>query len=189
MPMTYISRPAMPMTPVLKTCAFRSRGRSGPGADGPSEHLVKDDASCVYDSEIRCAIVVALLIFTTCVPAPKLRPVDGSGRLPIDDILKVVRKNHDKLGRCYADGLGKNPRLAGSIRARFRIATNGTMESVKVLGTTLPDDRVVQCVVEEYKKLEFPSPDGGAAWTVYEIAFYSTNGAVSIIDSDLPNRD
>jgi len=138
---------------------------------------------------MRCAVVVALLILTTCVPGPKLRPIDGSGRLPIDDILKVVRKNHDKLGRCYADGLGHDPRLAGSIRARFRIATNGTMESVEVLGTTLPDDRVVQCVIDEYKKLQFPSPDDGAAWAVYQIAFYSTNGAVSIIDSDLPNRD
>ncbi len=110
------------------------------------------------------------------------------GRLAPAKIQAVVRDHFGDLQKCYEDGLGRDPKLAGRVTVRFVINREGSVETSQNAAsdpippdavappssTTLPampDAKVVDCVVAVVKKLKFPKPDGGTVTVVYPFAF------------------
>jgi hypothetical protein len=100
-------------------------------------------------------------------------------------IQKIVREAYNGFRTCYEQGLARDPGLEGSVIVRFVINGRGTTERIAViprpqrgasprpdgLGTTLPDQEVVACIVNHYKTLKFPQPEGGIVTVVYPIMF------------------
>jgi hypothetical protein len=39
------------------------------------------------------------------------------------------------------------------------------------VSSDLPDREVIRCVIAEYRKLQFPKPEGGVVTVVYPIVF------------------
>jgi hypothetical protein len=122
--------------------------------------------------------VVTSLLATT-QPCPESAPVIDAGdldasiatRLAPATILKVVRAQFGALRECYERGLGRNPKLAGRITTKFVIGGDGEVPLAKLLCTSMPDDITVECVVNAFRNLRFPAPDGGMVTVVYPIAF------------------
>jgi hypothetical protein len=113
------------------------------------------------------------------------RPPEGSGRLPPEVIQKIVRENYGVFRACYEQGLLRDRDLQGAVVARFVIGRDGQVRNVAAmprekrgasprpdgLGTTMPDRKVVDCIINGYKSLEFPQPEGGIVTVVYPIRF------------------
>lgn len=124
------------------------------------------------------------------------RPIDPAkvrGRLPPEVIQKTVRANFDGLRRCYEEGLGRNPKLAGKISTRFVIELDGHVSSAIEIHDTppdpltaslprsditdgreaprFPDAKVEACVVARFTTMTFPKPEGGIVTVVYPVVF------------------
>jgi hypothetical protein len=108
----------------------------------------------------------------------------GSGRIEPGEVQRVVRANFNKFVTCYKEGQTRDPKLAGRVVVRFVIDPTGhvpeassvTSESghggaagSAVSVTSLPDPKVVACVVEAYRSLTFPAPQGGRAIIAFPI--------------------
>jgi hypothetical protein len=64
------------------------------------------------------------------------------------------------------------PNLRGMVRVKFVIGLSGEVTSVQDEGSTLPDEAVVQCVLNGIAKLTFPPPECSDHVTVvYPIMF------------------
>lgn len=95
-----------------------------------------------------------------------------SGRLPAEVIQRAVRQNLGKLRACYESGLTRNPKLGGKVVVRFVIGQDGAVSSATSdPETTLTDAAVVSCVVDGFKKIAFPAPEGGIVTVVYPLTF------------------
>ena len=118
-----------------------------------------------------------------------LRPT--AGRLAPTKIQTVLLDHFDEIRKCYADGLGRDPKLTGRVTARFVITREGTVDAViNAASDPIPPDavappsdptvppisdaKVVACVLAVVKKLTFPKPDGGTVTVVYPFVFSPT---------------
>jgi hypothetical protein len=104
--------------------------------------------------------------------APRDAPSKSSGgRLPPELIQKIVRTHYGVFRACYEAGLKKNPDLYGRVSTRFIIERDGQVRRSDPDCSSMPDPEVVRCVVEGYKTLSFPEPEGGIVTVVYPIMF------------------
>jgi hypothetical protein len=105
--------------------------------------------------------------------APRLRMGSAgvSGRLPPEVIRRIVRQRFAKFRSCYERGLKDDPKLAGRVKVRFVIETNGEVSQASDAGSDLPSQEVVRCVIDVYETLIFPRPEGGVVSVVYPIMF------------------
>lgn len=102
------------------------------------------------------------------------------GKLPPEVIKRIVRQNFGRFRLCYENGLRTNPRLEGRVTVRFAIARDGNVASATNSGSTLPNPSVVTCVVNSFRRLSFPPPDGGGLVVVtYPISFSPGDSAAA----------
>jgi TonB family protein len=92
-----------------------------------------------------------------------------SGRLPPELIQKTIRAHFADVRTCLERGLARNRNLEGRVVVRFVINRDGTVTNAILNGNTLPDCSVGRCVVNAFKKLAFPEPQGGIVTVVYPI--------------------
>jgi hypothetical protein len=120
------------------------------------------------------------------VEYPKLPAKNATGgTLPPVVIQQIVREQYAQFRQCFEDGLRRNHNLEGRVTVRFVIGTDGTVSDIHALpppliptsprpsflGTTMPDPSVTDCVVQHYRPLKFPHPEGGIVTVVYPIMF------------------
>lgn len=105
--------------------------------------------------------------------APRVRMgvATVSGRLPPEVIQRVVRQNYGRMRVCYEQGLGTDPNLEGRVGVRFVIGADGAVIAASDAGSTIASARVVACVVQAFRTLTFPNPEGGVVAVVYPIQF------------------
>jgi hypothetical protein len=94
-----------------------------------------------------------------------------NGRLPPAVIQHIVRENFPRLRLCYENGMRRNANLMGRITTQFVIDRAGMVSAAQAVCTSLPDPEVVRCVVDGFRGLAFPPPDGGMVTVVYPIEF------------------
>jgi len=108
----------------------------------------------------------------TAAPETKAPEKPMVGRLPPEEIQKVVRADFGKLKGCYEEALKVDAKLAGKLTVRFVIKTDGLPEKVeKADGTTIADANMVQCSLKVFEGLKFPPPEGGIVTVVYPVDF------------------
>jgi len=71
-----------------------------------------------------------------------------------------VREHYAKFRRCYEKGLRRNPTLAGQVVVRMKVDSDGEVDEAYNWGSTLPDLRVVRCIVDEYEDMDFQTNVG-----------------------------
>ncbi len=94
-----------------------------------------------------------------------------SGRVPPEVIQRIVRQTFGRFRLCYETGLRNNPNLQGRVTVRFVIDGTGNVSSAANGGSDLPDSSVVACVVQAFKGLQFPQPEGGIVTVTFPIQF------------------
>jgi len=92
------------------------------------------------------------------------------GRLPPEQIQKIVRTIYHRFRTCYEQGLSRNKSLAGKVVVRFVIGREGNVTRVLIAeGTSMPDRQVVECVAKNFYDLVFPQPEDGIVTVVYPL--------------------
>ena len=93
------------------------------------------------------------------------------GRLAPAEIQERVRAHYADFRRCYEAGLTRNRQLSGLFQARFVIGVDGKVSSVSISHNSLPDCACAECIMDQFKRIVFPKPEGGVVTVVYPIAF------------------
>ena len=90
-------------------------------------------------------------------------------RIPPEIIQRVVRASLGRFRACYADGLKRDPALAGRVVTKFVIARDGMVAAASDGGSDLADDKVRECVQRAFMSLEFPANPDGVGTVTYPI--------------------
>lgn len=93
------------------------------------------------------------------------------GRLPPDVIRRIARANFPRLRACYEAGLKVDPKLKGTLAARFVIDATGAVTGAKLDPGTLADPTVRACMLHVFEGLSFPAPEGGTVKVFYPVDF------------------
>ena len=123
-------------------------------------------------------------------PSPIDESQQAKGHLSASTIQRVVRANMNKMSACYQAALAKNQNApGGKVRVRLVIGRDGRVASAAnqltksdsrtTLGAQvegnepmLADHTVVGCVVDEFRKLQFPAPNpSGIVVATYPLIF------------------
>jgi TonB family protein len=72
---------------------------------------------------------------------------------------------------CYEQGLARDTQLTGKVQVRFIVEPDGKVSNAQLDDNTLPDCEAAHCMLEVYRQLEFPEPDGGRVTVVYPLTF------------------
>jgi hypothetical protein len=107
----------------------------------------------------------------TNAPQVRMGATTVSGRLPPEVIQRIVRQNFGRLRMCYENGLRKIPNLRGRVAVRFVIGKQGDVTIAASGNSDLPDPATVNCVVNAFRTLRFPAPEGGIVTVLYPISF------------------
>lgn len=76
---------------------------------------------------------------------------------PPPTLSRIVRRHFGAIRACYEEGLGADPALAGVVRIRLDITSDGAPRNVTSEGSTLPDGDTIQCITEVFEAMSFPS--------------------------------
>lgn len=109
--------------------------------------------------------------------APTLPP-SPKEQLSPEEIRDVVRDTYDQFRACYEAGLARDPKLTGRVTVRVVIDAAGPVREIEVLRapttdappTDLPDEQAIECMVEVWKQIRFPSAETEVT-VVYPIMF------------------
>lgn len=91
------------------------------------------------------------------------------GRLAPQVIELVVERELATLRGCYERALALAPSAAGQINVRFVIGADGRVSHARAEHTSLPDCAAVRCVLDVFRGLSFPAPDGGGVHVLYPV--------------------
>jgi hypothetical protein len=95
----------------------------------------------------------------------------STGRIPPEMIGTTIRSRSNAFRACYGAGLQRGRRLEGFISVRFVITQDGKVQRPERAASTLPDEQVVQCVVDAFGQLRFPESPTGIVEVVHPIHF------------------
>lgn len=99
---------------------------------------------------------------------------DTTGELPKAVIKAYIATKMGAIKACYQKGLQGNPDLSGKIRVKFLIQPNGAVNPAKIDESTIGNDNVENCVLNNVKVWKFPQAKGGGVTTVvYPFIFAS----------------
>ena len=101
-------------------------------------------------------------------PLPVVLHDDGykvdTGGIPPDkqaDIYLVLQQRDASARKCYQDVLNEKHtrQFKGTVKIMLSLNTNGTARAVKIMGGTLANQDVENCLVQTIKDFEFPKLD------------------------------
>lgn len=94
----------------------------------------------------------------------------GTGMMSSGDVAKVVNRKLGAIKGCYEQALKRDPTLAGKVTIRFTISGSGKVTTAR---TTLNEltPAVGTCMVNAFKRMRFPPPEGGEVTFEYPFMF------------------
>lgn len=82
------------------------------------------------------------------------------GRLSQSQVQPVIQAHARPVSRCYEDALSRDPNLSGRMEVKIVVGEDGSVTSVVLKASTLRDEAVEKCVLEQLGKLSFDKPEG-----------------------------
>jgi len=94
------------------------------------------------------------------------------GTLPKAVIDQKLKEAEPQLLGCYQRALVAKPDLHGKVEVNFVVAPDGKVVHADAAegDDALPDARVVDCILDEIRKLTFPEPRGGRVFINYPLS-------------------
>lgn len=145
--------------------------------DGGVNWASVDDSGIADPNLTRCVRDVILLMN---FPPPRVEIAKisypfffGDSKPPISQgvVYKVIMGGSNDVEQCYRRALTSNPGLAGKVRVEFVIAPDGTVNSQKVVETSLNNTQAEDCILGVFSKLKFPRPKGGEVIVTFPFLF------------------
>lgn len=96
----------------------------------------------------------------------------AQGELDKEVIQSVALQHHGEIRRCYEQSLAHDPDLVGYIVVSWAVASDGSVQSVVIMETTMDNLELEDCLTENIRGWVFPEPRGdGIVRVVYPIVF------------------
>ncbi len=73
-----------------------------------------------------------------------------------DDLARTLSQQRPRIQSCYERGLKRDPQLSGTVSLRLEIGKAGRVRRATVEHSTLADQQVVDCLVEDAQRWTFP---------------------------------
>jgi AAA15 family ATPase/GTPase len=86
--------------------------------------------------------------------------ITATGGLSKESIRVVIEKHMDRLEKCYKASPSK-----GKIALVLTINANGTIKAIKTVSDTLKNETITKCIIDELKKVIFPTAIHGRETT------------------------
>jgi TonB family protein len=97
------------------------------------------------------------------------------GSLSKEQIRRVINRNVNNLRICGERAWDRNPDAILNLRLRFVISASGEVQEAVVLESQTNDREADGCVLEAFRTLRFPPPEGGGIVVVsYPVRFCGT---------------
>lgn len=93
------------------------------------------------------------------------------GALELEEVERVVKSHLAQFRYCYQKELNRDPTLEGRIVVKFVIASDGTVSSIKVDGSSMDNAIVEECLCQRFMRLQFPTPKQGIVIVKYTLTF------------------
>lgn len=93
------------------------------------------------------------------------------GRLPKEQIRRVITRRRAAFRYCYEKRLQKAPTLEGKVVVSFTIQRNGSVAGARIASSTMKDAEVEACLLKATSRLRFPKPKGGTVVVSYPFLF------------------
>lgn len=97
--------------------------------------------------------------------------VAGSETLPDDYIESTVRNQKSLLSRCFAEHLRTNTKNQGRVDLSFLIERSGSVGQVRVIGSTISDDKFKACLVQVIERVQFRKFNSDPILVNYPLSF------------------
>jgi len=95
-------------------------------------------------------------------------------------IREVVSTTFPDLKQCYGQALMRDHAAKGNVTFEFVIGQGGKVARAQIREATLPDCAAIQCMLAEFRGLEFPAPVGRSVRIVYPISYVVEQSPVKI---------
>jgi len=107
---------------------------------------------------------------TQSPPRPN-KKTDDRITLPDSYISGVIRNQRTFLNKCYAQHLRNDPDTQGRIDTSMTIELDGSVSTARVVGSTIADPQLQQCIVSTLQRTRFRSFAGDPLVVYYPITF------------------
>ena len=85
------------------------------------------------------------------------------GAINEDLVSHVIYTHHKELRTCYEAGLESDEKMVGKVSVKFIIGSDGMVVNSEIKHSTLGDEEVEGCIVDEFYNMDFPAPERGKA--------------------------
>jgi len=146
-----------------------------PGITLPPEALNKEEAKAEKPEERppEAMPVMATNENRASAPKPVNRPKKVNEKISLPDayITAVIRNQKTFLNRCYAQHLRQDPDTQGRIETSLTIESDGNVSTARVIGSSIADPQLQQCIVSTLQRAKFKSFAGDPIIVTYPINF------------------
>ena len=102
---------------------------------------------------------------------PGPAPGTAADTLPDDYIESTVRNQKSLLSRCFAEHLKTNTKAQGRVDLSFLIEKSGAVQQVRVIGSTIPDEKFKACLVQVIERVQFRKFNSDPILVNYPLSF------------------
>jgi hypothetical protein len=104
-------------------------------------------------------------------PVVRLDTDTSDTGIPRAVVRRIVRQNFAKLRACYERGLASVPNMSGRLVVRFTVDRSGSVTSATSAAPTTIGGSVTTCILDAFRVMKFPEPQGGSVIVNYPIVF------------------
>ncbi|MFT5681280.1 MAG: TonB family protein [Myxococcota bacterium] len=108
---------------------------------------------------------------TYAAPAGFTSASDGQGEMERSNIALGIRAKMGVYKGCYQRQLQRSPNLQGTVTVEFIIDEVGVVSRARVASSSLGNEQVEKCLVQNLEGSQFPNPRGGTVVVTYPFNF------------------
>lgn len=108
----------------------------------------------------RWVAVPLAILFTTGCPQSQTPPAPSTGRLPPNVVRDILEPHSRQALNCYPGN--QKDDVATIVVVHFVINRDGTVSDLHDSDSNAPDPSVRACILNAFRNLSFPPPEGGA---------------------------
>jgi TonB family protein len=90
---------------------------------------------------------------------------------PDPAVIEAIRQRTNETRRCYETARLRDPTLRGGFLVTLDVDAEGRVTHASAERGSIPDEAMVQCVLDEVKTWRLPPPQGGAQRVQYPFKF------------------
>jgi len=101
--------------------------------------------------------------------------IAGNGNISAQDVNKVINRNRNDVGRCYAEARAEDSGLEGRLEVEWIIDKHGVAGTVRILQDDVGSPTLARCLREAIAAWRFPAPDNGLVYITIPLRFARPN--------------